>query len=84
MYAGKPVIASDCEPIKRIVNETKSGYIYPSDRPDELADLLTKLRDRDPGTLGRNGREWVEKKYNWSGDSKVLIRLYQQNRPNPS
>jgi glycosyltransferase involved in cell wall biosynthesis len=84
MYAGKPVIASDCEPIKRIVNETKSGYIYPSDRPDELADLLIHLRDRDPGTLGRNGREWVEKKYNWSGDSKVLISLYQQNRPNPS
>jgi glycosyltransferase involved in cell wall biosynthesis len=78
MYAGKPIIASDCKPIKRIVNETDSGYIYTSDQPEELAKVLQQLKNGDPGSYVENGRKWVTEKYNWSVDSKVLLDLYHQ------
>ncbi len=52
MYLQKPVIASDCLPIKRIVEETGAGVIYPADNINYLSELLNKL-----GTLElfRNG-----------------------------
>jgi glycosyltransferase involved in cell wall biosynthesis len=77
MYAGKPIIASDCKPIERIVNETKSGYIYTSDQPGDLAKVLQQIKNDDPGAYIENGRKWVSEKYNWSVDSKVLLGLYQ-------
>jgi len=78
MYAGKPIIASNCKPIERIVNETKSGYIYTSDQPRELAKVLKQLKNREPGFYIENGRKWVKEKYNWSVDSKVLLSIYDQ------
>jgi glycosyltransferase involved in cell wall biosynthesis len=78
MYAGKPIIASDCKPIKRIVNETKSGYIYEADQPGELAKVLQQLNHDDPGSYVEKGRKWVREKYNWSFDSKVLRSLYEK------
>jgi glycosyltransferase involved in cell wall biosynthesis len=78
MYAGKPIIGSDCKPIERIVNETDSGYIYTSDQPEELAKVLQQLIKDDPDSYVENGRKWVTEKYNWSVDSKVLLDLYHQ------
>ena len=78
MYAGKPIIASNCKPIERIVNETKSGYIYTSDQPGELAKVLQQLKNEHTGSYLENGRKWIEEKYNWSVDSKVLLALYHQ------
>jgi glycosyltransferase involved in cell wall biosynthesis len=78
MYAGKPIIASNCKPIERIVNETNSGYIYTADQPEELMKVLQQIKNDDPGTYVENGRKWVEEKYNWSIDSKVLLDLYNQ------
>jgi glycosyltransferase involved in cell wall biosynthesis len=76
MYAGKPIIASNCKPIERIVNETKSGYIYTSDQPGELAKVLKQLINNEPGSFIENGRKWVKEKYNWSVDSKILLSIY--------
>ena len=80
MFAGKPILAGDCKPIERIVNDTQSGYIYTSDRPDELANILRHLGEDKPGIFGVNGKKWVEKKYNWSFDSKVLQDLYRYDK----
>lgn len=78
MYAGKPIIASNCKPIERIVNETKSGYIYMADQPGEMAKVLQQLKDDDPDSYVEKGRKWVKEKYNWSVDNKVLLSLYDQ------
>ena len=43
MYAGLPVLSSDCLPLKRIIEETKSGSIFPSDDHQSLAKLIEKL-----------------------------------------
>jgi len=76
MYAGKPVIASDCDPIRRIINESNSGYIYSSFEPENLAEIFKKLKKADAEILGANGIHWVQEKYNWENDSAVLKDLY--------
>ena len=78
MYAEKPVIASNCKPIERIIRETNSGYIYREDKYAELADLLVGLTKNKNKELGRNGKLWVKNKYNWVHDSQVLIDVYEK------
>ena len=77
MYAKKPVIASDCLPIKRIVTETNSGYIYPNEDSQALANILAGLDKQKHKVKGENGHQWVINKYNWENDSRILLKVYQ-------
>ena len=78
MYLNKPIISSDCTSLKRIINETHTGFIYKNDSFDDLAVLLQKLyNDRNLlNDLEGNGRRAVVEKYNWNTDSKRLVELY--------
>ena len=79
MYAGIPIIASDCDPLQRIITETDTGTCFINQDANSFADNLFKLiandtfMDQIPG----NGKKWVNEKYNWKADSKVLISIYQ-------
>lgn len=75
MYAEKPVIASNCLPIKRIIEETGAGLIYRS--TEELSEILDKLSSIEYREMSRKGREAVMQKYNWNVDSQVLLNLYK-------
>ena len=78
MYAEIPMIVSNCDPLVRIVNETKSGIVYRFDNPQELADILADLHDH-PDALNRyikHGRQAVIDKYNWKVDGAKLVELY--------
>lgn len=86
MYLKKPVISSDCISLKRIITETDSGYIYRSDSPEKLAELLEKLKD-DRKILhekGENGHRAVISKYNWNFDRKRLLTAYNLLEKNPA
>lgn len=78
MNAGIPVLASNCSPLERIVNETSSGYVYEYNNTDDLASkielLLSATRDFDKTSM----RDWVEKKYNWSVDGSRLVSAYKE------
>jgi len=79
MYAGKPTIASNCAPIKRIVDETKSGVIYEFDNPTDFA-LKTAELMNNPQRLSefiKNGKKVVEEKYNWEIDKLKLQKIYK-------
>ncbi|MBN2633848.1 MAG: glycosyltransferase family 4 protein, partial [Bacteroidales bacterium] len=76
MYAGVPVLASNCSPLERIINETSAGLVYRFDDVDELAEKIKTALisgiSYDPSVA----REWVLKKYNWDFDGKRLQSLY--------
>lgn len=78
MGFGKPVIVSDCPPLKRIVDESESGLVFRADDPEELAEcILTLYNDNALATrLGRNGESAVRTKYNWTEAEAELLRLY--------
>jgi glycosyltransferase involved in cell wall biosynthesis len=79
MYLNKPIISSDCTSLKRIINETHTGYIYKNDSPEELFHLLERLSgDRKLlDEIDGNGRKAIMEKYNWNIDKQRLIEAYQ-------
>ncbi len=84
MYAGKPVVASDCNPIKRIVEETRSGLIYPFDNPEKFTKCIEQLMAQKDlyNKCAENGKKAVEKIYNWEKDSIVLQSVYSKTHSN--
>ena len=79
MYAGIPILASDCLPLKRILDETGTGVCFKDRDEKSFTESLIQLvvnrefQERNP----ENGRNWVVNKYNWKKDSLVLTDLYK-------
>lgn len=80
MYLNKPIISSDCTSLKRIINETHTGFIYKNDSPEDLFLLLEKLSgDRKIlEEINGNGKKAVLEKYNWNIDKGRLIDAYNE------
>jgi glycosyltransferase involved in cell wall biosynthesis len=76
MAISKPVLVSDAEPLKRIVEETNSGLVFHSNDSIDFAEKV-RLIYKSKINFGSNGRKAVEEKYNWSYDAKNLVSMYQ-------
>jgi len=78
MYLNKPVISSDCVPIKRILEETGCGLVYTFNNPDELAKkIVWVFKDHDEyRKLAENGKNFITGKYNWENEGGKIIGLY--------
>ncbi|MBM3403515.1 MAG: glycosyltransferase family 4 protein [Bacteroidetes bacterium] len=79
MYAGKPVIASNCAPIERIIRETGTGYIYRHDDPADLGNILENalLGQTNMDEIRIRGRKAVTEKYHWGVDGNILLNMYR-------
>jgi glycosyltransferase involved in cell wall biosynthesis len=79
MLMSKPVVVSSCRPLKRIVEETKSGLVFHSGDPKDLARqiqiLYANLQLRSDCAL--HGHEAATHQYNWTTEGAKLTRLYQ-------
>ena len=74
------MVVSNCDPLVRIINETKGGVSYRYDHPEELADIIAEFYAH-PERLNEyilKGRQAVIDKYNWKVDGAKLVILYQQ------
>ncbi len=80
MYFERPVVSTDCAPLKRILDETLAGLTYKSGDPEDLAEKVIRIHDNDElrNDMCRKGREAVLNKYNWDATSKNLISLYDK------
>ncbi|MBD3179565.1 MAG: glycosyltransferase [Candidatus Latescibacteria bacterium] len=78
MMRGKPVIVSDCPPLKRVIEESRAGLWFRYDSPEELAGQIVKLyRDNQQReSLARNGLRAFREKFNWDMTSGELRELY--------
>ncbi len=78
MYAGIPIIASDCAPIKRIIEETNTGIIFRNMDSRDFAEAFKRIHEKEDIKQGirERGKRWVEKKYNWIYDSETLVKVY--------
>jgi glycosyltransferase involved in cell wall biosynthesis len=79
MYLNIPIISSDCTSLKRVINETQTGFIYKNDSPEDLFLLFEKLyKERNIlENISGNGRKAVLEKYNWNIDKIRLINAYK-------
>jgi len=79
MYLKKPVIASSCRPLVRILEETGAGVVFKSGDARDFAKATLELMDGAyRNQLGENGHQAVCKNYNWQIDQQRLIHLYQK------
>ena len=80
MYLNIPIISSDCTSLKRIINETHTGFIYKDNSPKELSLLLEKLYKNRLilEEVTGNGRKAVLEKYNWNIDKMRLVGAYSE------
>jgi glycosyltransferase involved in cell wall biosynthesis len=78
MYLEKPILVSDVESLKRIIEETQCGIIFEAGNPYDLAKKTIKAKKKQGflDELGMNGKKAAEKKYNWNNTSKKLVGLY--------
>ncbi len=79
MLLQKPVIASDCNPLKRILRETDAGTIFESGNEQKLTEKILELYQKPElrKVMGRKGEKAVREKYNWNKAAENLISLYK-------
>ncbi|MGC8785787.1 MAG: glycosyltransferase, partial [Armatimonadota bacterium] len=75
----KPVLVSDCRPMKRVVESHRCGLVFRSQDADDLVEKVLMLRDPDlRARMGANGRRAVEERYNWDVDGRRLVEVVEQ------
>lgn len=78
MGAGLPFICSDFPLWKSIISECQSGICVNPNSTDDIAKAVNFLfENKDKAKeMGDRGRQWVEKKYNWTIEEKKLVDIY--------
>ena len=78
MLINKPVISSDCQSLKRIIESNNSGLIYKDNSAEDLSEKIQQLmNDKELRKfLGGNGRSAVLNKYNTNIEKRKLIKAY--------
>ncbi len=57
MLMEKAVVATNCDPLQRIINESNSGLTYISNDEYDLADKITQLHSNN-SLLKQMGKKW--------------------------
>ncbi|WP_059025437.1 glycosyltransferase [Gabonibacter massiliensis] len=78
MMAGLPIICTDFEEWREIIEKYNCGICVNPTNKKEISDAISFLL-KNPDTaklMGQNGRRAVEEKYNWGTQEIVLLKLY--------
>jgi glycosyltransferase involved in cell wall biosynthesis len=85
MSLKKPVVVSDCPPLKRVVEDSGGGRSFVHNDPQDFArQVIALYRDGDSRrTMGEAGREAFLDRYNWDSTSGELVALYERLAAGP-
>lgn len=80
MMLAKPVIVSDCPPLRRIIEDSGGGLWFRYDDPGELAEKIFYLYSdgEKRKTIGQAGQQAFNDRYNWDATSRPLVDLYNE------
>ena len=78
MYLQKPIIASNCLPIQRIVEATQTGLIYQDNMPSDFAEKTIEMISnwKEFQARGAKGKDAVHSTYHWGKEAERLVGLY--------
>jgi glycosyltransferase involved in cell wall biosynthesis len=77
MLMGKPVVASACAEIARVIQDARCGLLFPPSDQDALAEAVIRLKDPAlRAQLGENGRVAVADRYSWTHAASRLLGIY--------
>ena len=79
MVASLPVISSNNELWKSIIEEHKCGICVDPMNPKEIAEAIKYIIEnpKEAREMGENGKRAVEEIYNWGNEEKKLFALYR-------
>jgi len=75
-----PVIASNFQEIREIVEESNCGILVDPTKIQEISDAILWLLEHpeEAEQMGENGRLAVEETYNWGNMEKRLFKVYEE------
>lgn len=78
MMAGIPVVATDFELWKEIIEGHNCGLCIDPHNPQAIADAVNYLLENpaEARQMGENGRRAVQEHYNWGTQKSILFELY--------
>ncbi len=74
-----PIVASNCLPFIRILQENEAGLIYEYDQAEDFTKVIIELYS-DPSLqekLVSHAKKVLMEKYLWEYDAKRLVKIYQ-------
>ena len=79
MYAGIPVIATDFDLWKEIIEKNECGICVNPYKDDKLTEAISYYRNHPKMAQkhGENGRQLVVEKYNWGTQEPLLYSVYE-------
>lgn len=77
MMSGKPIVATDSLPHRRVLTEDRAVLVKPS--ANEMGETITGLlQDRERAErLGSAARAYAQKNFNWDNFMSDILRLYE-------
>lgn len=83
MICGKPVLVSDCAPLKRVIGENMAGYVFKAGDSDDFARACLHIYNnpQEMECFAKKGREIALVDYSWSKDAESLLEVYRDLAP---
>jgi glycosyltransferase involved in cell wall biosynthesis len=77
MALGLPIVASDLEPIREVVEDGRCAVLVPPRTPGALASAISSLLDDRPraAALGREGREIFRRRFTLERSTQRMVEL---------
>jgi glycosyltransferase involved in cell wall biosynthesis len=77
MALGLPIVASDLEPIREVVEDGRCAVLVPPRTPGALASAISSLLDDRPRAedLGREGREIFRRRFTLERSTQRMVEL---------
>lgn len=79
MMVGKPVVVSDCPPLRRVIEDSGGGLWFRYDDPADLASKVLEIYGSGELRAGisQAGRRAFLDRYHWDYTSRELVQLYR-------
>ena len=80
MSANLPIIGSNFDLWKQIIEVNNCGLCVNPENPKKIAEAINTIVNDDKliHSMGENGRKAVEKKYNWQNEEIKLLNIYKK------
>lgn len=76
IYAGKPVLASNCAPIERIIKTANAGAVYEWNNSKDVVAKYIWIIENSRFFQQDKMKEVIRKNYNWENEVKKLQNIY--------
>ena len=79
MRSGRAVVMADLPALAEIVEDGKTGCLYPAGESQALAETINELIKDEPkrGKLGQNAHSWVIANRTWDSVVTEILLVYE-------